>query len=190
MVPAAFSYAAVRVDALTFEVLRNSFATAVDEMAEQILRTCHSFVMFARDFSSALCDADGNMVAQGSADLAGHVGTLHFTAKAVLEAFGDDIAEGDVFLINDPYLGGTHVSDVRFVRPVFLDGRLAALAQSCGHWSDVGGSVPGSFDPEQREYYGLGLRVPPPRPPSATPRASPTGERSRTRSAGCADCSA
>jgi N-methylhydantoinase B len=149
------------MDALTFEVLRNSFAAAVDEMAEQILRTCHSFVIFARDFSSALCDAQGNTVAQGSADLAGHVGTLHFTAKAVLEAFEDDIAEGDVFLVNDPYLGGTHVSDVRVVRPVFLDGQLAALAQSCGHWSDVGGSVPGSFDPEQREYYGLGLRIPP-----------------------------
>src|SRR5262249_46232789 len=117
--------------------------------------------IFARDFSSALCDAKGNTVAQGSADLAGHVGTLHFTAKAVLEAFGEDIAEGDVFLVNDPYLGGTHVSDGRVVRPVFLDGRLAALAQSCGHWSDVGGSVPGSFDPEQREYYGLGLRIPP-----------------------------
>jgi N-methylhydantoinase B len=149
------------VDAVTFEVLRNAFATAVDEMAEQILRTCHSFVIFARDFSSALCDAEGNTVAQGRGDLAGHVGTLHFTAKAVLDAFGADIAEGDVFVVNDPYLGGTHVSDVRVVRPVFLDGRLAALAQSCGHWSDVGGSVPGSFDPAQREYYGLGMRIPP-----------------------------
>jgi N-methylhydantoinase B len=149
------------IDPLTFEVLRNAFASAVDQMAEQILRTCHSFVIFARDFSSALCDAEGNTVAQGSGDLAGHVGTLHFTAKAVLETFGDDIHEGDVFLVNDPFLGGTHVSDVRVVRPIFLGGKLAALAQSCGHWSDVGGTVPGSFDPEQHEFFGLGVRITP-----------------------------
>jgi len=149
------------LDPLTFEVLRNAFSTAVDQMAEQILRTCHSFVIFARDFSSALCDAEGNTVAQGSGDLAGHVGTLHFTAKAVLDTFGDDIHPGDVFLVNDPFLGGTHVSDVRVVRPIFLAGKLAALAQSCGHWSDVGGTVPGSFDPEQHELYGLGVRITP-----------------------------
>lgn len=151
----------VAIDPLTFEVLRNAFATAVDQMAEQILRTCHSFVIYARDFSSALCDAHGNTVAQGSGDLAGHVGTLHFTAKAVLATFGDDIHPGDVFLVNDPFVGGTHVSDVRVVRPLFLDGLLVAFAQSCGHWSDVGGTVAGSFDPEQTDLYGLGMRITP-----------------------------
>lgn len=149
------------LDPVTFEVLKNAFATIVDEMAEQVLRTCHSFVLYARDFSSALCDARGNTVMQGSMDIAVHVGTLHFTAKAVLDAFGDDIHPGDVFLVNDPYLGGTHFCDVRLIRPIFHEGELIAFSQSNGHWADVGGSVPGSFDVTAREHFGEGLRIPP-----------------------------
>ena len=120
------------LDPVTFEVLKNSFVTVVDEMAEQILRTCHSFVIWARDFSNALCDAQGNTVMQGSQDIAVHVGTLHFTAKAVIEAFEDDINPGDVFITNDPYTGGTHFCDVRIVRPVFVEGELIAFTQSNG----------------------------------------------------------
>ncbi|MCB4767040.1 hydantoinase B/oxoprolinase family protein [Ancylobacter sp. Lp-2] len=149
------------LDPVTFEVLKNSFTTIVDQMAEQILRTCHSFVMYARDFSSALCDREGNTVMQGSGDIAVHVGTLHFTAKAVINAFGDDIAEGDVFAINDPYLGGTHFCDVRIVRPIFAGGELIGFSQSNGHWADIGGSVPGSFDVNAKEHFGEGLRIPP-----------------------------
>ncbi|MFC3227933.1 hydantoinase B/oxoprolinase family protein [Marinibaculum pumilum] len=152
---------AYSLDPVTFEVLKNAFTTIVDQMAEQILRTCHSFVMYARDFSSALCDRDGNTVMQGSADIAVHVGTLHFTAKAVIEAFGDDIGPGDVFAVNDPYLGGTHFCDVRIVRPIFADGELIAFSQSNGHWADIGGSVPGSFDVNAKEHFGEGLRIPP-----------------------------
>jgi N-methylhydantoinase B len=149
------------LDPVTFEVLKNAFTTIVDEMAEQILRSCHSFVIYNRDFSSALCDRHGNTIAQGSQDISVHVGTLHFTAKAVIEAFGDDINPGDVFAINDPYLGGTHMSDVRIVRPLFHEGELIAFAQSNGHWADVGGSVPGSFDITATEHYGEGLLIPP-----------------------------
>jgi N-methylhydantoinase B len=148
------------LDPVTFEVLKNSFTTIVDEMAEQILRTCHSFVMFARDFSSALCDSDGNTVMQGSQDIAVHVGTLHFTAKAVIEAF-PDMQPGDVYAINDPYLGGTHFCDVRVVRPIFFDGEVIGFSQSNGHWADIGGSVPGSFDVNAKEHFGEGLRIPP-----------------------------
>src|SRR6476469_10997482 len=119
-----------KLDPVTLEVLKNAFVTIVDEMAEQILRTCHSFVIYCRDFSSALCDAQGNTVMQGSQDIAVHVGTLHLTAKAVIERFRGDINPGDVFLINDPYRGGTHFCDVRVVRPVFVDGRLIAFTQS------------------------------------------------------------
>jgi N-methylhydantoinase B len=150
-----------RLDPVTFEVLKNAFGTAVDLMAEQILRTCHSFVIYARDFSSALCDREGNTIMQGSQDIAVHVGTLHFTARAVIDAFGDDVHEGDVFAINDPYLGGTHFNDVRIVRPVFAGGEIIAWAQSNGHWADVGGTVPGSFDVNARDHFGEGLRIPP-----------------------------
>ena len=79
---------------------------------------------------------------QGSQDIAVHVGTLHFTCKAVIEAFAGDINPGDVFAVNDPYVGGTHFNDVRIVRPIFYEGEIIAYAQSNGHWADVGGSVP------------------------------------------------
>src|SRR5919205_176355 len=148
------------LDPVTLEVLKNAFVTIVDEMAEQILRTCHSFVIYCRDFSSALCDREGNTVMQGSQDIAVHVGTLHLTAKAVIDEFGDDIHEGDLFAINDPYAGGTHFNDVRIIRPIFHEGELIAFSQSNGHWADIGGSVPGSFDVSAREHFGEGLRIP------------------------------
>src|SRR5918999_775030 len=149
------------LDPVTFEVLKNSFITIVDEMAEQILRTCHSFVIYARDFSCAVCDREGNTIMQGSQDIAVHVGTLHFTCKAIIDAFGDDMHPGDVYAMNDPYLGGTHFNDVRIVRPIFAEGELIAFALSNGHWADVGGSVPGSFDVRAKEHFAEGLRVPP-----------------------------
>jgi N-methylhydantoinase B len=149
------------LDPVTFEVLKNAFVTAVDLMAEQILRTCHSFVIYARDFSSALCDRHGNTIMQGSQDIAVHVGTLHFTCKAVIDAFEGDIHPGDIFAINDPYLGGTHFCDVRIVKPIFHGDEIIAFAQSNGHWADVGGSVPGSFDINAKDHFGEGLRIPP-----------------------------
>ena len=144
------------LDPVTFEVLRNAFVNIVDQMAEQVRRTCYSFVVYNRDFSNALCDAEGNTVAQGNQDLAAHVGTLHYTCKAVLEEFGDDIHPGDVFLINDPYVGGTHFSDTRVLLPIFCDGKLIAWSQANGHWADMGGSVPGSFDVTARDMFKEG----------------------------------
>lgn len=149
------------LDPVTFEVLKNALATSVNLMSEQILRTCYSFVIYSRDFSSALCDAEGNTVMQGDQDIAVHVGTLHFQCKAVLEEFGDDIHEGDVFAINAPYQGGTHMNDVSFVCPIFHDGELIAFAQNKGHWADAGGSVPGSFDVSATNFYSEGLRITP-----------------------------
>ncbi|MFC4766194.1 hydantoinase B/oxoprolinase family protein [Effusibacillus consociatus] len=150
-----------KLDPVTFEVLKNAFVNLVDQMSEQILRTCYSFVIYNRDFSSCLCDAQGNTVMQGTQDIAVHVGTLHLSAKAVLEDFTEDISPGDVFLVNDPYRGGTHFCDVRVIRPVFYQGELIALMQSNGHWADVGGSTPGSFDINAKEHFGEGMRIPP-----------------------------
>lgn len=149
------------LDPVTFEVLRNAFISTVDQMGEQVIRTCHSFVIFNRDYSSAICDANGDTIAQGTRDLAAHVGTLHFTCKAIIEAFGSDMHPGDVFMINDPYRGGTHFSDVRVIRPIFCDGEVIAYSQANGHWADVGGSVPGSFDVSAKQHFGEGLRISP-----------------------------
>jgi N-methylhydantoinase B len=152
---------AYTLDPVTFEVLKNAFVTTVDQMAEQILRTCHSFVIYARDFSSALCDVRGDTIMQGSQDIAVHVGTLHTTAKSIIEAFEGDMRPGDIYAMNDPYLGGTHFNDVRIVKPIFHDDEVIAFSLSNGHWADVGGSVPGSFDVRAKEHFGEGLRVPP-----------------------------
>lgn len=149
------------LDPVTFEVLKNAFSTSVDLMSEQILRTCHSFVIYARDFSCALVDAKGNTVMQGSQDVAVHVGTLHFGAQSIIERFAGDINPGDIFGVNDPYTGGTHFNDVRIVRPIFVDGEIIAFAMSMGHWSDMGGTVPGSFDVNATEHFGEGFRMVP-----------------------------
>ncbi|MFW5963393.1 MAG: hydantoinase B/oxoprolinase family protein [Natronomonas sp.] len=151
----------IDLDPVTFEVLRSSFRNLVDRMAEQIERTCYSFVIYNRDFSNCLNDAQGNTVMQGSKDIAVHVGTLHYTCKATLDYFEGDINPGDVYMVNDPYLGGTHINDVRVMRPVFHDGELIAVTQSNGHWADVGGPAPGSFNIEANNHFAEGLRIPP-----------------------------
>ena len=149
------------LDPVTFEVLKNSFITTVDQMAEQVLRTCYSFVIYNRDFSSALNDANGDSIAQGNQDIAVHVGTLHYTCKDVIRVFRGKMKPGDVYIINDPYAGGTHFNDVRLIRPIFVGDEIIAYSQSNGHWSDVGGSVPGSFDVMAKEMFREGIRITP-----------------------------
>ena len=149
------------LDPVTFEVLRNAFVSIVDQMAEQVRRTCYSFVVYNRDFSNSLLDAEGNTLAQGKQDLSAHVGTLHYKCKAVMKEFGEDIEPGDVFLINDPYAGGTHFSDNSILLPIFFDEELIAWSQANGHWADMGGSVPGSFDVSAADMFKEGLRVTP-----------------------------
>ncbi|AXC50751.1 hydantoinase B/oxoprolinase family protein [Paracoccus suum] len=153
--------AAGQLDPVTFEVLKNAFITSVNQMSEQILRTCYSFVIYNRDFSNGLNDANGDSVAQGTKDLAGHVGTLHLTCKDVIRVFKGRMEDGDVYAINDPYAGGTHFPDVRLIRPIFVDGEVIAFAQSNGHWTDMGGSVPGSFDVKARDMFREGMRITP-----------------------------
>ncbi|MCP4599074.1 MAG: hydantoinase B/oxoprolinase family protein [Proteobacteria bacterium] len=149
------------LEPVTFEVLKNAYVNIVDQMAEQILRTCYSFVIYSRDFSSAICDPEGNTVMQGSGDIAAHVGTLHYTAKAVINKFKNDIHPGDVFVINDVYQGGTHFNDTRIFAPIFYKGELLGFAQANGHWADVGGAVPGSFNVSALDHMAEGLRITP-----------------------------
>lgn len=151
----------IDLDPVTFEVLRSSFKNLVDRMAEQIQRTCYSFVIYNRDFSNCLNDADGDTVMQGSQDIAVHVGTLHYTCQETLDYFEGRIEPGDVYIVNDPYLGGTHINDVRIMRPVFHEGELIAVTQSNGHWADVGGPAPGSFNIGANDHFAEGLRIPP-----------------------------
>lgn len=150
-----------RLDPVTFEVLKNAFQGAVENMSEQVLRTCHSFTLYNRDFSSCLCDRNGDLVSHGRLDLSGHIATMHNTCKAVIAEFGSDMNPGDVFILNDAYLGNTHWNDVRVVRPIFYDGEIIAYTQSSGHWADIGGNAPGSFDVAATSYWSEALRITP-----------------------------
>jgi N-methylhydantoinase B len=85
---------------------------------------------------------------------------MAFATRAVIDKF-PDVVEGDVFIFNDPYLGGTHLSDLRLIAPCFRDGKLFCWLASVGHWHDVGGAVPGNYNPAATEYFQEGVLIPP-----------------------------
>ncbi|MBT5894355.1 MAG: methylhydantoinase, partial [Rhodospirillaceae bacterium] len=102
----------------------------------------------------------GDLIAQGELGLPVFVGTMQFGTKCVIER-AKNIKPGDVYIVNDPYLGGTHLMDVRFVKPFFYKGELFAWLANTGHWPDTGGSVPGGFSAKATEVEQEGLRLPP-----------------------------
>ncbi len=150
------------IDPVTFAVLGGSLRALVNEMNLTMFRSAHSPVITeGRDIGGAVFDADGRLVAQGDWDLAVFVGMLEFSVRAIIERYGDELADGDVFVMNDPFVGGTHFNDVGVVRPVFEAGELRGLVGIVGHWPDVGGQEPGSFVANAREHFQEGLRIPP-----------------------------
>lgn len=153
-------------DPVLFQVLNSALASITDEMGALIRRAAFSLVVSeGADYSGTISNSRGDLVASGVTDLAAHLGTIPFTVKGTLEWIGVPAEEyfrpGDVVLINDPYIGGTHHNDMRAIMPVFLDGRIAAFIQNSAHWTDIGGHVPGTFDPNARSSFGEGLAVPP-----------------------------
>jgi N-methylhydantoinase B len=148
-------------DAITEELFRNAVAALGDEMALTIYRTAYSGVLKnIMDYSAALCDPQGRLVAQGLA-LPGHLCSIPTALQAVLRQFGDDIHEGDVLINNDPYDGGMHLPDIFIFKPLFANGRPIAYAATICHHTDVGGRVPGSNASDSTEIYAEGLRIPP-----------------------------
>ncbi|HKZ91928.1 MAG TPA: hydantoinase B/oxoprolinase family protein, partial [Candidatus Limnocylindrales bacterium] len=137
-----------------------------DEMGALVRRAAFSLVVSeGGDYSGTISNRHGDLVASGVTDLAAHLGTIPSTVKGTLEWIGVPAEEyfrpGDIVLINDPYIGGTHHNDMRAVMPVYFRARSVAFIQSSMHWTDIGGHVPGTFDPNARASYGEGLAVPP-----------------------------
>jgi N-methylhydantoinase B len=154
-----------RPDPITEELFRNTIAALGDEMVLTIYRTAYSGVLKnIMDYSAALCDTQGRLAAQGLA-LPGHLCSIPVALQAVLRHFGDDIAEGDILINNDPYDGGMHLPDIFIFKPLFAagqqDGRPIAYAATICHHTDVGGRVPGSNASDSTEIYAEGLRIPP-----------------------------
>lgn len=149
-----------RSDPITLAVVIGALESITREMTAVMLRTARSPVLkLSRDFSNALFDADAAMIAQGD-DLPCQLGTLMFTVKAVARRFDGDVHEGDVFVHNDPQTGGNHLADLAIVKPVFVEGRLTFWAAVKAHMLDTGGSVAGAYNPQARDLFTEGMRIP------------------------------
>ena len=148
-------------DPITLAVVENRLGSIAQEMAEVMLRTSMSQILnSSRDFSTAILDAASQLVAQGEG-IPVHISALSPAAAAVQEYFGDDMAEGDLFALNDPYFGGSHLPDITIILPIFHDGTVLFYAVNRAHHSDVGGGTYGGYNPAASEIYQEGLRLPP-----------------------------
>ena len=151
----------LHVDPIDFELFKNALFAAADEMAVTVCRTTYSGVLRDNmDFSTSITDAAGNIVAQGLT-LPMHLGSVRTALAAVLARYGNDVREGDVYALNDPFEGGMHLPDVFMFKPVFVNGERVAFACCTAHQADVGGRVPGSNAADSTEIYQEGLRIPP-----------------------------
>jgi N-methylhydantoinase B len=150
-----------QLDPILLEVLKNGFEAIADEMALILMRTAHSpIVRDAMDYSTALCDAKGQTIAQGLTTPM-HLGSFYDAMWHLVEQFAGKIHPGDIFIANDPYLAsGQHLPDIYVIEPIFAGDRLCAWATTIAHHADVGGLVPGSNSIGATEIHQEGLRLP------------------------------
>ena len=154
MVPEGF-------DPITFELFKNALLSMTDDMALTIFRTTYSGVLKDNmDYSTGFADADGRLVAQGLT-LPGHLGSVPTALASIMRHFRKDMAEGDIFIMNDPFDGGMHLPDIFIFKPLYHRGERLAFACTCCHHSDVGGRVAGSNASDSTEIYAEGLRIAP-----------------------------
>jgi N-methylhydantoinase B len=152
---------AVSPDPITFELFKNAIFSIADEMALTIFRTTYSGVLKDNmDYSTGFADADGKLAAQGLT-LPGHLGSVPTAMAAIMHRFKDDIAPGDVFIMNDPFEGGMHLPDIFVIKPLFHGAKRLAFACTVCHHCDVGGRVAGSNASDSTEIYAEGLRIAP-----------------------------
>ncbi|MGH8466878.1 MAG: hydantoinase B/oxoprolinase family protein, partial [Pseudomonas sp.] len=146
----------------TCEIIKSALVAIGEEMFVALKRTSMSPIIYeALDYGIGLTDAQGQLISQGNG-IPGFIGTLDGAVRSVLEKFSvDNVHPGDMFITNDPYGGGgTHLSDVSMVMPVFHGDRLIAWTANKAHWTEVGGKDPGSFSADACEIYQEGLQFP------------------------------
>ena len=149
------------LDPVTLAVIQSGLVQVCNEMDLAFCRAAFSPVISeAMDRSDGIYGRDGALIAQGDLGLPVFVGTMQFSTQAVIERV-PEVRPGDVIIVNDPYLGGTHLMDVRFTKPFFYRGELFAWLANTGHWPDTGGAVPGGFSANATEVEQEGLRLPP-----------------------------
>ena len=150
-----------RVDPITVSVVQHRLLAIVEEMGEAMLRTSYSQILnSSRDFSTAICDLDGRLIAQAE-HVPIHVGALPFAARAMTEFFEGDIHKGDVFLLNDPYHGGNHLPDLTAFVPVFEGHTPRLWSINRAHQSDIGGATHGAYNASATDIWQEGIRITP-----------------------------
>jgi len=153
------------IDPITLAILKGRLEQIADEMDATLYRSAFNpIIAEARDACHGLYHAEtGDTLVQGANGLPIFVGAMAFAVKAVIDKVAVDggLNEGDTYLFNDPYEGGTHLNDFRLVRPVFRNGALFCWMASVGHWLDIGGNVPGGYNPKATESFQEGVRIPP-----------------------------
>ena len=147
-------------DPITLAVIYNRLLTINQEMGITMINTSISPIFAeVHDFSCAICDWDNRIIAQIDG-VPSHTASVMESVKAVSKYFKNDIHKGDIFVLNDPYLGGTHLPDITIMKPVFYKGELQFIAINRAHHGDVGGMEPGSYCPNATELFHEGIRIP------------------------------
>ena len=155
------------IDPITLSVIQAGLQQVCDEMDLSFSRAAFSPVIAeANDRSDGIyAAADGSLIAQGAGGLPVFVGTMQYSTRTLIEMIAEGRAAapqpGDIYIVNDPYLGGTHLMDVRFARPFYRNGEIFCWLSNTGHWPDTGGSVPGGFSASATAVEQEGLRLPP-----------------------------
>lgn len=155
------------LDAITLSVIEAALQQACDEMDLAFSRSAFSpIIAEANDRSDGIYAADdGSLIAQGVGGLPVFVGVMQYSTRTLIEMIRDGRClppeEGDIYIVNDPYLGGTHLMDVRFAMPVWRNGEIFCWLSNTGHWPDIGGAVPGGFSASATAVEQEGLRLPP-----------------------------
>ncbi len=153
------------IDPITLAVLSGRMEQIADEMDVTLFRSAFNpIIAEAHDASHGLYHAiSGDTLVQGKSGLPIFVGVMAFAVKAVIDkaARDGDLADGDVYIFNDAHIGGTHLSDMRLVRPYYHQGALFCYLASVGHWHDVGGAVPGNYNPQATEVFQEAFVLPP-----------------------------
>jgi len=152
----------MKLDPITLEILSNGLRSIADEAFVALMKSAYSTnIKERRDHSTAIVDPAGRLVVQAEMSLPIHLASMTGLMRCLLEKFGDDIEDGDIFVANDPHVaGGTHLPDVNMATPIFAKGRLVAFMCNIAHHADIGGMAPGSMAGGMSEIYQEGLRIP------------------------------
>ena len=150
------------LDPISVEIIANGLRSIADECFIALMRSAYSTnIKERRDHSIAIADKNGRLVVQAALTLPIHIASIGGLMECVLEKYGDDIHEGDIFVANDPHTaGGTHLPDINYAMPVFIEDELAAFVCNIAHHADIGGMVPGSMAGGMSEIFQEGLRIP------------------------------